>query len=342
MEPEILILDEPTSELDPAGKVEIYQLLIELRKSQQVTILISGHDSEEMLHYTDRILVLDNGSIAWDGKPENLFYNTTITEKYGIRSLEADGIKQKNIIKKDRKNTDTNIVIESRNLSFEYQNGYPALHNINVKINNGEFVALIGKNGAGKTTFSKHLNGLLRPSEGQILINGRDIKDMTTAELSKDVGYVFQNPDHQIFAATVREEIEYGLKNQSLSDDVREKRILDALEFVGLEKFKERHPFTLGKGERQKLAVATILAMEPGILVIDEPTTGQDWDNTQKMILMMENLHRKGHTILAITHNMRLAEDYADRIIVFSEGKILHDSVPIELIKNIQGEINAN
>jgi energy-coupling factor transport system ATP-binding protein len=165
---------------------------------------------------------------------------------------------------------------------------------------------------------------------------------MTTAELSKDVGYVFQNPDHQIFAATVREEIEYGLKNQSLSDDVREKRILDALEFVGLEKFKERHPFTLGKGERQKLAVATILAMEPGILVIDEPTTGQDWDNTQKMILMMENLHRKGHTILAITHNMRLAEEYADRIIVFSEGKILHDSVPIELIKNIQGEINAN
>ncbi|HEY3390760.1 MAG TPA: ABC transporter ATP-binding protein, partial [Prolixibacteraceae bacterium] len=210
--------------------------------------------------------------------------------------------------------------------------------NINIKIIKGEFVALIGKNGAGKTTFSKHLNGLLRPTSGEILINGRDIKGLTTAELSKEVGYVFQNPDHQIFAATVEEEIGYGLKNLMLTANVRENRIHEALEFVGLEKFKKRHPFTLGKGERQKLAVATILAMEPGILVIDEPTTGQDWDNTKKMMWMMEKLHRKGHTILAITHNIRLAAEYADRVIVFSEGKIELDGKP----ENIQRKVSVN
>ena len=365
MEPEILVLDEPTSELDPTGKVEIYRLLSDLRKNQNVTILISGHDSEEMYRYTSRILVLDNGTIVWDGKPEELFCDVELTGKFGIRSPEAAEISyflacenkylncstfidndkfvkylckyysfndnQKIIAGKSSKDKVSDIVIESRGLNFCYKKGNPALNNINVKINKGEFVALIGKNGAGKTTFSKHLNGLLRPTEGQILINGRDIKEVSTPALSKEVGYVFQNPDHQIFAATVWEEIEFGLKNLSLSENERDKRIVDALEFVGLEKFRTRHPFTLGKGERQKLAVATILAMEPGILVIDEPTTGQDWNNTKKMMDMLEKMHHRGHTILAITHNMRLAAEYADRIIVFSDGKIVLDGTPEEV-----------
>ncbi|MCX6168521.1 MAG: energy-coupling factor transporter ATPase [Ignavibacteriales bacterium] len=365
MEPEILILDEPTSELDPAGKVEIYKLLSDLRNDQHVTILISGHDSEEMLQYTDRILVLDNGSIVWEGKPENLFCNFELTGKFGIHSPEAAEIfyklnndktfsnnsivtnnkqfvehffekynfnfDQNKNIQKVKKDITVNSVIEARDISFSYKKGQLSLHKINVKINKGEFVALIGKNGAGKTTFSKHLNGLLRPDSGQILINGRDIKAISTAELSKEVGYVFQNPDHQIFAANIWEEIDYGLKNLFLTEDERNKRIHAALEFVGLEKFKDRHPFTLGKGERQKLAVATILAMEPGILVIDEPTTGQDWDGTKRMMEMLEKLHHRGHTILAITHNMRLAAEYADRVIVFSAGKIVLDGTPKEV-----------
>jgi energy-coupling factor transport system ATP-binding protein len=362
MEPEIIIFDEPTSELDPAGRREIYKLLSDLRKNNEVTILISGHDSEEMLEFTDRIIALDNGSIVWDGKPRDLFTNVELIEKFGIRPPEAaeitDYFVKENILSsntvltnndefiacyaakcKFEKNNDVNsskdvpanatqTAIEAKNLSFGYSKGNHALNNVNIKINKGEFVALIGKNGAGKTTFSKHLNGLYRPVGGEILINGRNIRAVPTSELSKEVGYVFQNPDHQIFAATVWEEVEFGLKNLNITPEERSRRITDALEFVGLADFKERHPFTLGKGERQKLAVATILVMEPDILVIDEPTTGQDWDGTKRMMKMMEKLHQKGHTILAITHNMRLAAEYADRIVVFSAGRVVLDGSP--------------
>jgi energy-coupling factor transport system ATP-binding protein len=362
MEPEIVIFDEPTSELDPAGRREIYKLLSKLRKDNDVTILISGHDSEEMLEFTDRIIALDNGSIVWDGKPSELFTNVDLIERLGIRPPEAAEIsscfvkenilsskkvlinndefidayaakckflKQNNGTKESRSNTETaSAAIEAENLSFGYSRGNHALNDVNIKINKGEFVALIGKNGAGKTTFSKHLNGLYRPTGGEIRINGRNISAVPTSELSREVGYVFQNPDHQIFAATVWEEVEFGLKNLPITEEERSRRITEALEFVGLADFKERHPFMLGKGERQKLAVATILVMEPDILVIDEPTTGQDWDGTKRMMEMMEKLHRKGHTILAITHNMRLAAEYADRIVVFSAGKVVLDGSP--------------
>lgn len=362
MEPEILVLDEPTSELDPVGRREIYKLLSDLRKNSGVTTLISGHDSEEMLEFTDRVICLDNGSIVWDGKPSALFKDVELIEKLGIRPPEAAEIStylvKKNILppksvfinndeftryfsagnkfEDNRNGNNTTIItndgdvaaIEAKNLSYIYSKGKPALQNVNIKIHKGEFIALIGKNGAGKTTFSKHLNGLYRPTDGEILINGKNISGIPTSELSREVGYVFQNPDHQIFAATVWDEVEFGLKNMSIGVEERNKRITDALEFVGLEGFRDRHPFMLGKGERQKLAVATILAMEPEILVIDEPTTGQDWDGTKRMMTMMEKLHMKGHTILAITHNMRLAAEYADRIIVFSNGRVVLDGTP--------------
>jgi energy-coupling factor transport system ATP-binding protein len=365
MEPEIMVLDEPTSELDPKGRIEIYKLLAEIRRKENITILISGHDSEEMLNFVDRIIVLDNGKIGWEGKPEELLKDVILTEKFGIKPIETAEISmalyQKNIFDKeniflssdeliehvklyfrthDKKKIgqksesfpkQKKTVIEVNALSYGYRSGETVLNNINLRFYKGEFVALIGKNGAGKTTFSKHINGLLRPTSGQILINGRDIKTVSTSELSREVGYVFQNPDHQIFSSSVREEIEYGLKNMNLTRKEINNRISKVLEFVGLKNFENRHPFNLGKGERQKLAVASILAMEPSILVIDEPTTGQDWDGTKRMMTMMEEIHKKGHTIIAITHNLRLAVEYTDRIIVFSSGKVVLDGTPQEV-----------
>jgi len=362
MEPEILVLDEPTSELDPAGREEIYKLLSGLKKKGDVTILVSGHDTEEMLEYADRIIVLDDGQKVWEGKPTTLFRNVGLTKKVGIRPPEVAEIGNclkecglvnqdsvfvnkdeflqftknhfisfempNNGLKKDYSIKNDPVAIETRDLSFNYQKKNSALKELNIKINKGEFVALIGKNGAGKTTFSKQLNGLLRPTNGSVFINGNDISRLTTAQLSKEVGYVFQNPDHQIFSATVYDEVEFGLKKMNLTEKIRSTRINNALEFVGLEKFKNRHPFTLGKGERQKLAFATVLAMEPKILIIDEPTTGQDWDGTNKMMEMLDKLHKQGHTILMITHNMLLAAEYADRVIVFSNGKVVLDGPP--------------
>ncbi len=362
MEPEILVLDEPTSELDPAGRGEIYRLLSGLKKKGDVTILVSGHDTEEMLEYADRIIVLDNGGKILEGNPTTLFRNVSLTKKVGIRPpevaeigncLQECGLVNQNTVfinkneflqftkshlisfkmsnnglKKDYSIKNNPVAIETKDLSFNYQQKNSTLKELNIKIHKGEFVALIGKNGAGKTTFSKQLNGLLRPTSGSVFINGNDISQLTTAQLSKEVGYVFQNPDHQIFSATVYEEVEFGLKKMNLTEELRSTRINNALEFVGLEKFKNRHPFTLGKGERQKLAFATVLAMEPKILIIDEPTTGQDWDGTNKMMEMLDKLHKQGHTILMITHNMLLAAEYADRVIVFSNGKVMLDGPP--------------
>jgi energy-coupling factor transporter ATP-binding protein EcfA2 len=378
MEPEILVLDEPASELDPEGRTEIYKLLADLHKKQGVTILISGHDSEEMLQFTERIIVLDNGTVVWDGEPEKLFANIQLTRQYGIRPPDAAEIShllaQKNILPREEIFTQnlrfaermaakysfrhdyfippvergrfnsSNIAVEVKDLSFLYSGNKNALKNLNIKINQGEFIALIGKNGAGKTTFSKHLNGLLRPSSWKVFINGRDISGISTSELSREVGYVFQNPDHQIFAATVTDEIDFGLKQMMLPQKEREERIHKALEFVGLEQYKDRHPFMLGKGERQKLAVASILAMEPGILVIDEPTTGQDWDGTQKMMEMLDRLHQLRHTIIAITHNMRLAAEHADRVIVFAHGQVVLDGTPEEVFyeNDILGKASVN
>jgi len=369
MDPEILVLDEPTSELDPKGKREIYDLLIDLRKKKKVTIIISGHDSEEMLYYVDRLVVLDEGKIAWQGKPENLFRNVPFTKKLGICPPELTEIgyllSQNGIIKEDeiyltleesaddllkkinpvknnkvfvkQKTKSTNdIVIETKDLCYSYDKDELILKGVNVKIHKGEFVALIGKNGAGKTTFSKHLNGLLRPVSGEIYINGKNTVKMSVAQLSHEVGYVFQNPDHQIFAASVKEEIEYGLKTFGFSESEREERIKNVLKFVGMENYEHRHPFSLGKGERQKLAVSTILAMAPGVLVIDEPTTGQDWEGALQMMDLFKELNDNGHTIFTITHDMRLAAEYADRVIVFADGKIVLNDTPSNVFKQTE------
>lgn len=367
MNPEILVLDEPTSELDPKGKKEIYGLLHKIRQKSDVTIIISGHDSEEMLQFVDRLVVLDEGKIAWQGEPKDLFKDVPLSEKLGIRPpeiteigyhlikeglldnspiysidecvsvlskrLNGKSVQQSDSIKVE---PDTPVVIEAENVSYKYDNSKHALKNVNLKIHKGEFIALIGRNGAGKTTFSKHLNGLLRPSYGKIFINGKDNSKLTISQLSREVGYVFQNPDHQIFAASVKDEIEYGLKTQGIDKDETEKRVKDALAFVGLENFENRHPFSLGKGERQKLAVSSILAMSPEILVIDEPTTGQDWEGTCKMMKLLKDLHQNGHTILAITHDMRIAAEYADRIIVFLNGELVLDGTPSKVFQQTE------
>jgi energy-coupling factor transport system ATP-binding protein len=363
MEPEILVLDEPTSELDPRGKKEIYNLLKDLREKRDVTIVVSGHDSEEMLHYVDRLIVMENGNIAWEGDPKKLFTDVTLTKQLGIRPPEITEIGNLLSDRKDRtcyltvdecvndlsaklkpnetkdknedriKRSNSPIVIETNNLCYSYDKGSSVLNNINIKIRKGEFIALIGKNGAGKTTFSKHINGLLKPTSGEIFINGKDTLKAKISELSKDIGYVFQNPDHQIFAASVKDEIEYGLKAYGYSEQERKEQVKKVLKFVGMENSEERHPFSLGKGERQKLAVSTILAMTPQILVIDEPTTGQDWEGTQKMMSLLKELHVNGHTIITITHDMRLAAEYADRVIVFAAGQVVLDDIPAEVFK---------
>lgn len=223
-------------------------------------------------------------------------------------------------------------ILRTENLYFRYPTRQEyALRNINVEIHEGEFVALIGQNGSGKTTLVKHFNGLLRPTRGKVYVCGRDIEGVPTSELAREVGYVFQNPDHQLFADSVREEIAFGPRNLGF-DEERIRQVTErVLRDVGLEDYVDEMPFMLGKGQRQRLAVAAVLAMEPRILIIDEPTTGQDWRECVRLMELVKTLNARGHTILMTTHNMNLVSLYAQRVIVMRMGEVWMDGTVQEV-----------
>jgi energy-coupling factor transport system ATP-binding protein len=223
-------------------------------------------------------------------------------------------------------------IIQIRDLSFGYTPDRPVLQGINLDINRGEFVALIGQNGSGKTTLSKHLNGILKGNSGTVLVDGLKTAEASITQLAAKVGYCYQNPDHQIFNATVKDEIEFGPRNLGMDPEKIKAKVEEVLDIVGLRRSPETYPFELSKGERQKLAVASILAMEPPILVIDEPTTGLDWRGSVEMMNLMRQLNEAGHTLIVITHDMRLVAAYSERVVVMFAGQIIADGTPHEVL----------
>ncbi|MFM1651115.1 energy-coupling factor ABC transporter ATP-binding protein [Brevibacillus sp. B_LB10_24] len=208
---------------------------------------------------------------------------------------------------------------------YGYSPEQPVLKNINLTIQQGEFIALIGGNGSGKTTLAKHCNGLYKPVSGTVRVGGRDTKTCSVAELVSQVAYCYQNPDHQIFQSTVGEEVAFGPRNMGLPADEVEARVSEALQAVGLDQLREEEPYFASKGTRQKIAVASILAMKPQAIILDEPTTGLDHRGVEEMMSLIRKLHRDGHTILVITHDMRLVAEYAGRVLVLSQGEIICD-----------------
>ena len=213
--------------------------------------------------------------------------------------------------------------ISVRDLSYSYD-GVPALHDISIGISAGEFVAIVGENGSGKTTLVKQFNRLLTPTAGDVVVNGKNTRNCTIAELARDVGLVFQNPDHMFFADTVKDEIAFGLENLGIEN---KDGIIDAaLEEAGLLHTKTLYPRWLSRGERQRLAIACVVAMQPAIIVLDEPTTGLDGDEARLVMEILKKLQAKGHTIVVITHNRDIAQYCADRIITMEEGRVVPDT----------------
>jgi energy-coupling factor transport system ATP-binding protein len=218
-------------------------------------------------------------------------------------------------------------MIRASNLSFVYPNGIKVLEQVSFQIQRGEFVALIGQNGAGKTTLLKQLNGLLKPTAGDLFIDGINTKDSSTGELAQKVGYLFQNPDHQIFLPSVEKEIGFGPSNLHLSKAEVKERVQNAAEQVGLIPYLKENPLFLSKGQRQRVAFASLLSMQPEVMVLDEPTTGQDYQEGIEIMEMVKELHQKGHTIVFVTHDMELVAGYAQRVIVLNQGQVLVDDV---------------
>ncbi|MDQ4075645.1 MAG: ATP-binding cassette domain-containing protein [Chloroflexota bacterium] len=228
--------------------------------------------------------------------------------------------------------------IQVRDVDFIYPDGTHALRGINLTVDHGDFVALIGQNGSGKTTLSKCLNGLFKPTKGEILVDGLDTKRTRIVQMVKRVGYVFQNPDHQLFNSSCWDEIAYGPRNIGLSEEEVHERVIEAARVVGLpEEDFEEHPFFLTKGMRQRVAIAAILSLRPHAIIVDEPTTGQDLKQSLEIMDFLQRLHEEqGHIIIIVTHDMPIVARYAKRVVAMGRGQILADGVTADVFGNVE------
>jgi cobalt transport protein ATP-binding subunit len=223
-------------------------------------------------------------------------------------------------------------MIEAENVSFSYPSKVEALKGVSLTIKDGEFVAIMGQNGAGKSTLVKHFNGLLKPSQGRILVNGGETNKTSVATLARNVGFVFQNPDHQLFSETVEEEISFALKNFGFKPEVIDERVTWALNLLSLTQYRKTSPFLLSGGERKRVALASVLAWDPQMLILDEPTIGQDHEQKEKLRQFIMQLQTQKKTVVIVTHDVEFVAECNPRVVLMKEGKIVADGVGKEIL----------
>jgi len=354
LEPQVLVLDEPTSDLDPAGRRDLMEAIRRIRGDRDLTLVIIDPETDEM-GWMDRLLVLDRGRVAHSATPAELWGKGETLETLGVKgftlarlasslelqerwqdanqaaaAIRAAGWRAHDaaidrVRKADPQRATGEVLLEVEGLTHRYPDGTEALSGVSCTIRRGEFVAILGQNGSGKTTLAKHLNGILSPTAGDIRLSGESLRGQPTTRLSRHVGLVFQNPDHQIFAERVRDEVAFGPRMQGLSEEEISRRVYEALEAVGLADSGDLDPFVLTKGSRQRVAVASTLATKPDVIILDEPTTGLDHRELQGMMALIRRLNEQGHTILIITHAMGVAAEFARRVILMRDGRIVRD-----------------
>ena len=355
---DVLILDDPTTDLDPIGKAEVVKTLEHLHREMGMTLLVIEHDLNDLIELANRIIVMDAGRVVYDGEPgvilsehyEDLLrlgvnmpqhveiahwvvkretqlkqYPTLRQDSFALLQ-EFDGSRgDVPAISRPAAMPLGEAVVSVRDLEFAYDPTKPVLRGLNFDIHQGEFLAIIGANGSGKTTLVNCLTGLLLPDHGQIVIDGNDTQKIKISELAKNLGYVFQNPDHQLFANSVADELRFSLGQDTTTDEEQERSIAKTLDIVGLGHMVNRHPFSLSRGQRQKLAVAASLIHEPRIILLDEPTTGQDRRSLGDLLDLLARLNKQGNTTIMVTHDMDVVTAYATRVIVMADGEVVLD-----------------
>jgi len=357
MRPELLVLDEPTSDLDPQGKSEVIETVRMLHERHNMTVVLVEQDPEILCRFCDRIALIEDGQVRMVELANRFYRRVDILDGCGIYKFEVSEIAARAAIHQGDsvpisieeslacfpRDLDCalqpadyvptgEVLLEVKDLEYVYEDGTQALFGVNFNLHKGEVLALLGTNGSGKTTVAKILNGIYAPSGGVVRVLGQDISRRSVRrQLPRHVGYVFQNPDHQIFTRKVRDEVAYGLKSLQVPAEEMEERIMQALEAVGLADKADEDPLFLGKGQRQRLAVASILAMRPEIIIVDEPTTGQDYRMVCGIMELLEELHSQGNTVLIITHDMTLVANYCQRVVVLLDGRDIFTGSPREL-----------
>jgi len=380
MRPSILLLDEPTADLDPVGAEQVLNVIRNLNEKYGITVMIIEHRVDELSEFADKIMLINEGQIVKFDEVHKVFSDWDLVEKVGVRAprvtesvvkLQRFGIfnkirgskmpitvteaarvysqlfsKESEINVRDmeklkklpahsferKKRIDrSKPILSVKNLTFVYPDGTKALNDVSLDIYEQEFIAIIGHNGSGKTTLCKHFLNLLTPTKGEVFVCGNNTKGMKVSRLAEDVGYVFQNPDHQLFADTVKDEVAYGPLNLKMPEEEVLDRVKRSLEVVGAEGLWDEYPRALSRGQRQRVATASTLAMASRILVLDEPTTGQDQRGLKRIMDLILRLNEEGRTIVMITHDMDLVAEYADRVVVMAQGKIIADGPPEEV-----------
>ncbi len=377
LEPDILVLDEPTGELDPASSVQIFEMLKKLNEEKGITIIVAEQKIMLLCEFVKKLIVLEHGTCVHYGEIRSTLTHQKEMEEAGIncprvltltgkmvdQGLAPKGMKAEDriclnaeeaaeFVKKvmgkklaDGKDSpDSNscfdsaqqaaegdVVLEFSHVGFSY-NETANVRDLNVKVRKGDFISIIGSNGAGKSTFSKLTNGLLKPSIGDVFVVGKNTKEQKVSALAKHIGFLFQNPDRQICCSTVREEIAFSLRNNGIAEDEIKARVEKTLSEFGFD--GDTEPFNMSRGQRQRLCLACLIALNPEILILDEPTTGLDYRECMEVMEKIRTLNENGTTVIMVCHDMEVVLDFAKTIIVMNRGEILGQGATREVLAN--------
>lgn len=340
MKNKILVLDDPLCRLDPEGAAQVMTVLNNIKQRYKMTIVIVSHESKMMSEYADRVCILNNGRIIACDTAQKILSDTKLLEDNGIQppqEIEISSVFTPLSTNHSQLSTNSSLLpvpcpcfavqnespvpcsaIQIKNFSFGYNNDKMLINNINLTFNENDFTAIIGANGCGKTTLLKCITGLLKPTNGDVFINGKNTKEMTVADISKEVGFVMQNPDNQLFTDSVYKEVSFALKNLKLDKKEIELRVENALNIVGLND-RQAFPPALNRSDRTKVVIACVFCIGCKILLFDEIDVGEDYEGCIKIMEMAKQMVFNGYTILFVTHNMSLVCKYAHSLIVMEK-----------------------
>lgn len=360
----ILLFDEPLANLDPATGKLVIELIDEINKTQKKTIIIIEHRLEDVLHRpVDRIVLVNNGEILADCKPEELFA-TTLLEDNGIRLplyvqamkyADVDLSKVKNLAddtdydlqdqkdklvhwyntnKTDVKKIETAPLLTIKDLCFSYDGVKPILDHVSLDVHQGEMISVVGKNGAGKSTLCKCICAFEKADAGTLTFENTDMNDLSVKERADRIGFVLQNPNQMICNTMIFDEVAMGLRNRGISEDKIKEKVENTLKICGLYPFRNWPISALSYGQKKRVTIASILALEPKMIILDEPTAGQDYRRYSEIMEFLKSLNEMGIAIVMITHDMHLMLEYTTRSVVLTGGKKIADATPSEVLGN--------
>lgn len=336
MQPRVLLFDEPTSHLDPRATRDILNIVKQLNTEIGITVVLATHRVKEVAPLCNRVWLMNEGQLCLDLPKTEAFQDTSVFRHLGVEVPETEN-PPNSLHRKPPLNTTTHHpLLNVKDISFCYPNSDKnAVQAISCEVSRGEIIAIMGANGSGKTTLLHLMGRLLQPSSGQVTIDGKTFKRRKLHQLARKVGIVFQNPDLLLQAETVKSEVAFGPKNLKLKPEILQTVVVDTLTQFKLADFAEEAPYSLSRGQRQRVAVAAIFSLHPDIFLLDEPTTGQD---AQHLQLMMDELcnqiRQENKTLIFATHNIELTLKYADRVLLLQEGELIFDSTPDSAFAN--------